>query len=129
MKTICLIVAVLAVAAAALVFNSRTSGCHPPGLSIRQDFCTLISHLDQYRNLGRSYPTNEQGLKALVERPTTEPLPEDWVQALPEIPLDPWENPYRYQMPGSKKDKEPELISAGPDGIFDNEDDLSSQDE
>ncbi len=111
------------------MLSSRTCGGGSRVQTTRQDFTTLITHLDHYRNLGRNgYPTNEQGLQALVERPTTEPLPEDWVQALPEVFPDPWQNPYRYQMPGSKKDHEPELISAGPDGVFDNEDDLSSQD-
>jgi len=70
----------------------------------------------------------EQGLKALVERPTSDPLPREWAQALPEIPRDDWRKPYRYQFPGSKIPNEPEIISAGPDGIFGNEDDLSSQD-
>ena len=64
-----------------------------------------------------------------MKRPTKEPLPNEWVQAIPEVPLDPWLNPYRYQMPGSKKENEPELISAGPDGRFGTEDDKSSQDD
>ena len=45
------------------------------------------------------------------------------------VPADPWGNPYRYQFPGSKRPNEPEIISAGPDGILGNEDDLSSQDD
>ncbi|MCL4164907.1 UNVERIFIED_CONTAM: hypothetical protein GTU68_008922, partial [Idotea baltica] len=94
----------------------------------RQDFTTLISHLDSYRNLGRSYPTESQGLEALVNKPNTSPIPRDWIKALPELPMDPWKNPYTYKFPGSKKPNEPELISSGPDGIPGNEDDLSSQD-
>lgn len=48
------------------------------------------------------YPTDEQGLEALWERPTTEPVPENW--SGPYVNkmdfLDPWKNPYDYQFPG-----------------------------
>ena len=111
-----------------MIFASRSFGDSARVQTTRQDFTTLISHLDQYRTLGRSYPTETQGLEALVKKPNTSPIPRDWVQALPELPLDPWKNPYTYKFPGSKKQNEPELISNGPDGVFGNEDDLSSQD-
>ena len=129
MKALFLIVPVIIFLGAIIVFVSRSfsDGGHPR--TTRQDFTTLISHLDHYRNLGRNYPTEEQGLNALIIRPTTEPIPRDWVEALPEIPLDPWGKPYCYRFPGSIKENEPELISAGPDGKFGTEDDKSSQDD
>ena len=94
----------------------------------REDLTTLITHLDQYRNIGGRYPTEPQGLEALVRKPQSLPRPRDWVQSLPEMPKDIWGNPYTYKFPGSKKPNEPELISNGPDGVSGNEDDLSSQD-
>ena len=130
LKTIRILFVVLAIMATILFFPLKT-GCEGDHRvqAIRRDFTNLISHLDSYRGLGRKgYPTEEQGLEALVEKPTTEPLPQDWVQALPEFPLDPWKNPYRYQFPGSKNPDEPEITSAGPDGMWGNEDDFSSQD-
>jgi general secretion pathway protein G len=130
LKTIRILFVVFAIIATILFFPFKTgcSGGHRIQ-AIRRDFTTLVSYLDQYQNTGRNgYPTEEQGLEALVKRPTTDPLAWEWVQALPEIPLDPWQNSYRYKFPGSKKENEPELIRAGPDGKFGTEDDLSSQD-
>ena len=69
--------------------------------------------LDQYRLDTRHYPTTEQGLQALVERPANEPL---WSGPYlrKAIPLDPWGNPYIYKQPGTTA--EFELLSYGQDG-------------
>ena len=69
--------------------------------------------LDQYRLDTRRYPTLEQGLTALVERPANEP---QWngPYLRKAVPLDPWGRPYLYKIPGSKGDYE--LLSYGKDG-------------
>lgn len=69
--------------------------------------------LDQYRLDTRRYPTTEQGLKALVERPVREP---QWSGPYlrKAVPLDPWGNPYVYRAPGTKG--EYDLVSLGKDG-------------
>lgn len=69
--------------------------------------------LDQYRLDLRRYPTTEQGLKALVERPGTEAR---WngPYLRKAVPLDPWGRPYVYRAPGAKGDFD--LISYGRDG-------------
>ena len=71
-----------------------------------------------YLDHGR-YPTQAQGLQALVQRPTIAPIPEHFPEggylARRRIPLDPWGNPYIYLIPGRRG--EPfELISYGSDG-------------
>lgn len=93
----------------------------------RADMLSLHNALDFYQLKTGSYPTTEQGLKALIEKPTIEPVPAKWQQTMRMEPLDPWKNPYVYKFPGSKDPTRPELISKGPDGIEGNEDDLSSQ--
>jgi general secretion pathway protein G len=73
----------------------------------------LEKALDQYRlDIGR-YPDNELGLKALVERPASEPK---WAGPYlrKDVPLDPWGKPYIYKMPGEKGDFD--LVSFGKDG-------------
>src|SRR5262245_3551030 len=73
----------------------------------------LEKALDQYRlDVGR-YPSNEVGLKALVERPASEPR---WngPYLKKDVPLDPWGKPYVYRMPGQKW--EFDLASYGRDG-------------
>ena len=81
------------------------------------DLRTIAASLEMYRLDNRAYPTEEQGLRALAERPSAPPVPPNWVAGgyLPNVPTDPWGNPYLYQRPdaGSKY----ELISLGADGI------------
>jgi len=76
-----------------------------------------------------SFPTTQQGFKALVEKPTLAPAPTRWVQVLSKIPVDPWNNLYIYRFPGKKRAGEFEVISKGPDGLEGTPDDISSQDE
>ncbi|MGC6427368.1 MAG: type II secretion system protein GspG [Akkermansiaceae bacterium] len=93
----------------------------------RSDFGVIISHLDAYKMLNGNYPTQEQGLIALVQRPETESIPKEWVPAYREEPRDGWGNRYLYRFPGSKDPKEPEIISLSLDGVV-SEDDMLSQD-
>ena len=69
--------------------------------------------LDQYRLDTRRYPTSEQGLSALIERPANEPL---WngPYLRKAVPLDPWGHAYVYKAPGAKG--EYEIVSYGRDG-------------
>ena len=84
--------------------------------------------LREYRMLGGTYPSQAQGLDALVTKPSIAPIPKRYNSLYDELPLDPWNKELRYKFPGSKDARIPEVISAGPDGVFDNEDDISSQD-
>lgn len=69
--------------------------------------------LDQYRLDTRRYPSAEQGLNALLERPANEP---QWngPYLRKAVPLDPWGHPYIYKVPGTKGDFD--LVSYGKDG-------------
>lgn len=79
----------------------------------RAQIDSLEKALDQYRLDTRRYPSLEQGLIALVERPANEP---QWngPYLRKSIPLDPWGRPYVYKTPGSKG--EYDLLSYGKDG-------------
>lgn len=59
--------------------------------------------LKTYRLDNGEYPTSEQGLKALAEKPTIPPVPANWPQGgyLSEPPLDAWGKPYDYKSDGS----------------------------
>ncbi len=81
--------------------------------------------LELYRIDNGFYPTTDQGLKALVEKPDTEPIPKKWKKPyMDEIPKDPWGNEYVYIYPGSHK-KNFDLFSYGPDGV-ESEDDITN---
>lgn len=60
-----------------------------------------ISLSSYYLDTGR-YPTNEQGLAALWEKPLLEPVPAQWngPYLTKVVPNDPWGNPYEYTTPG-----------------------------
>lgn len=82
----------------------------------KHDLATISQALKLYRlDIGR-YPTTEQGLKALVERPSSDPVPQNWKNGgyLDRLPNDPWGNPYQYANPGTKG--EVDLFSYGADG-------------
>ena len=74
---------------------------------------SLEKALDQFRLDTRHYPTAEQGLAALVVKPSSE---ENWTGPYLKkaVPNDPWGRPYVYRVPGSKG--EFDLYSLGKDG-------------
>ncbi|MEO5713869.1 MAG: type II secretion system major pseudopilin GspG [Luteolibacter sp.] len=93
------------------------------------DFSSYSNALSAYKLNAGSYPTSQQGLKALVEKPTTTPVPRRWVQVMTKTNPDPWGSEYGYKFPGKKRANEFEMTSNGPDGLANTADDLSSQDE
>lgn len=78
--------------------------------------------LEQYKLDNGFYPTTEQGLRALVERPTTPPVPKKWRRYLDKVPKDAWGRDFIYISPGVNNPFE--LKSLGPDGEEGTEDDL-----
>jgi general secretion pathway protein G len=71
-------------------------------IAAKQDIATLLQSLKLYRLDNQRYPTTEQGLQALVTKPTSLPLPRNWKSGgyLERLPRDPWGNPYQYLNPG-----------------------------
>lgn len=81
---------------------------------------SLESALEFYRMDNARYPTTEQGLQALVQRPNIEPVPKNYrpegYLAKGRVPLDPWGNPYEYRSPGEHNPYSFDLWSWGADG-------------
>ena len=69
---------------------------------VKSDVRALQTALDLYRLDNGVYPTTEQGLKALVKLPTTEPIPTGWRTGgyIQKLNNDPWGRPYLYLNPG-----------------------------
>jgi general secretion pathway protein G len=74
--------------------------------------------LDNYQLDNGSYPTTEQGLAALQEKPTRDPVPLDWhgPYLKKAIPNDPWSRPYQYASPGQHNPAGYDLWTLGRDG-------------
>ncbi|MGB9430221.1 MAG: type II secretion system major pseudopilin GspG [Gammaproteobacteria bacterium] len=66
----------------------------------KQDIRAVQSALEMYKLDNYVYPTTDQGLQALVQKPTTDPVPPHWKQYLDRLPVDPWDNAYQYLNPG-----------------------------
>lgn len=75
----------------------------------------LEEALHLYKLDNAIYPTTEQGLKALVTKPTSSPIPERWRTGgyVAKVPKDPWNNDYVYLSPGTHGDFD--LLSYGGD--------------
>ena len=84
------------------------------------------TNLLMYQGMNGNYPTTEQGLKALITKPTSEPRPRQWRQIMDAPTFDPWQHEYYYASPGKHNPKGYDIYSAGPDGIPDNADDIGN---
>lgn len=87
-------------------------------LKARMQIEQLEQALKLYYLDNGEYPTTEQGLNALVEKPATEPVPKRWKEGgyleKKKIPLDPWDTPFVYVSPGVHS-KDFDLVSYGAD--------------
>lgn len=80
----------------------------------RTDVSNLMQALKLYKLDNQRYPSAEQGLNALVSKPTTGSVPPNWRVYVEKLPLDPWGRPYQYLNPGVKG--EIDVFSFGADG-------------
>lgn len=80
----------------------------------KQDIASISSALNLYKLDNYRYPTTEQGLEALVKKPTSEPIPPNWKPYLKQLPKDPWGRPYLYVSPGEHGPFD--LYTLGADG-------------
>lgn len=82
----------------------------------RQDIRTVEAALNLYKLDNYVYPTTDQGLEALVTKPTIPPEPRQWKQGgyLDRLPQDPWGRNYLYLQPGQRG--EIDIYSLGADG-------------
>ena len=86
-------------------------------VAAKQDIATVMQALKLYKLDNQRYPTTEQGLQALIAKPTVGPAANGWKTGgyLDKLPKDPWGNPYQYLSPGIKG--EIDVISLGADGL------------
>ena len=110
------VVAILGILAALIVPKIIGRSDDARIVAAKQDVATLGAALKLYRLDNQRYPTSEQGLKALVEKPTVDPIPTNWKTGgyLDKLPKDPWGNAYQYLQPGVHG--ELDIFSLGADG-------------
>jgi general secretion pathway protein G len=108
------VLAILGVLAALIVPNVLDRADDARGTAARADVNNLMQALKLYRLDNQRYPAAEQGLQALVVKPSTGPAPVNWKPYLDKLPNDPWGRPYQYMNPGVKG--EVDVLSLGADG-------------
>jgi general secretion pathway protein G len=120
---IMLVVAIIGVLLAAAIYKMAPALDVAKGTRTRADLQMIRTMLLSYNGSNGFYPTTEQGLMALVNRPGSEPAPTSWRRLMEEVPKDAWGSYYIYRNPGRKNSGGYDLFSAGPDRIPDTADD------
>lgn len=109
------VVVILAVLAGLVVPNLMDRPDEARLVKAKQDISAISSALKLYKLDNFNYPTTDQGLDALVSKPTDEPVPKNWKPLLDNVPTDPWGNPYLYLSPGEHGAFD--LFTYGADGV------------
>ncbi len=112
---IMVVVAILGILAALVVPKIMGRPDEARIVAAKQDIAAIKQALNLYRLDNVRYPTTEQGLQALVEKPASGPIPGNWKRGgyLERLPNDPWGAPYQYLNPGLRG--EIDVFSLGAD--------------
>ena len=105
---------IIGVLAALIVPNVLDRADDARVTAAKTDVSNLVQALKLYKLDNQRYPSAEQGLQALLTKPTVDPMPVNWKPYLDQLPKDPWGRPYQYLSPGIKG--EVDVMSFGADG-------------
>ena len=108
------VLVIIGVLAALIVPNVLDRADDARVTAAKTDIANINQALKLYRLDNQRYPTAEQGLQALVVKPTTGPAPQNWKPYLEKLPNDPRGNPSQYLNPGVKGPID--IMSFGADG-------------
>jgi general secretion pathway protein G len=108
------VLVIIGVLAALVVPNVLDRADDARATAAKTDVNNLMQALKLYRLDNQRYPAAEQGLQALVARPSSGPIPSNWKSYVDKLPNDPWGRPYQYLNPGIKG--EIDVMSFGADG-------------
>ena len=87
-------------------------------IAAKQDINSISQALKLYRLDNQAYPSTDQGLQALITKPTAPPAPPNWKTGgyLDRLPKDPWGNEFKYLNPGVNNPNDVDVFSLGADG-------------
>lgn len=125
---IMLVVTIIALLLSAAIYGLRGNLGFAQDTRVDSDVKSTTTQLNLYQAMNGFYPSAEQGLKALVTPPDSEPKPRQWRQLLSKVPIDPWGNAYIYVVPGRHNPDSFDIYSAGPDRKADTADDIGNWD-
>ena len=108
------VLVIIGVLAALIVPNVLNRADEARVTAARTDVNNLMQALKLYKLDNQRFPSADQGLEALVKKPSVGSLPVNWKPYLDKLPNDPWGRPYQYVNPGVKG--EIDVFSFGGDG-------------
>lgn len=108
------VLTIIGVLAALIVPNVLSRAEEAKVTAARTDISNLMQQLKLYKLDNQRFPTAEQGLDALVRKPSAGSIPPNWKPYIDKLPNDPWGRPYQYVNPGVKG--EVDVFSYGADG-------------
>jgi general secretion pathway protein G len=108
------VVVILGILAAVIVPKIMSRPEQARIVKAKQDITAIQSAADLYKLDNGNYPTTDQGLQALVSKPTSDPIPRNWKSDgyLQKLPVDPWGQDYQYVNDNEKL----KIFSYGPKG-------------
>lgn len=109
------VIAIIGIMATLIVPQIMSKPNEARVIAAKQDISSIVQALKLYRLDNSRYPTTEQGLSALVAKPTSEPIPQNWKPNgyVDRLPKDPWGFAYQYSNPGARA--EIDVFSLGAD--------------
>lgn len=108
------VLVIIGVLAALIVPNVLDRADDARVTAAKTDIGNLMQALKLYKLDNQRFPSAEQGLQALLTKPSTSPAPANWRPYVEKLPNDPWGRPYVYMNPGIKG--EVDVLSLGADG-------------
>ncbi|MEZ5540062.1 MAG: type II secretion system major pseudopilin GspG [Pseudomonadales bacterium] len=123
------VIVILGILSALVVPNVLHKAADARVAAAKSDLAAIGQALDMYKLDNSSYPTTDQGLEALVTKPSGSPEPRNWNPSgyLKKLPEDPWRRAYLYTSPGQGAPYEIRSLGAdGRDGGEGEDQDLSS---
>lgn len=125
-----IMIVVIIIASLAALVMPRLSGRSDQAKEVvaQTDINSSISlALKLYQLDNGRFPTTDQGLAALVSKPSGAPVPPNWKEPyLDKKPIDPWGSPYQYKSPGVHNTSTFDLSSFGKDGLEGTADDIKN---
>jgi general secretion pathway protein G len=109
------VLVIIGILAALIVPNVLDRADDARTTAAKTDITNLNQALKLYKLDNQRYPGAEQGLQALIAKPTAGVAPTAWRPYLDKLPKDPWGNDYKYLNPGIKG--EVDVLSLGADGV------------
>ena len=108
------VIVIIGVLAALIAPNIISRVAQAKITAAQADISTLMNQLKTYKLDNGRFPSTDQGLQALVAKPTAGNIPGNWHNYLDKLPEDPWHHPYQYANPGAHG--EIDVFSYGADG-------------